>query len=79
MERENKNGQMDLCMKEIGRMAKEMDKENSVSLTEPIKMESGQMIIFNQVKLSLHLKKMISMKADGSMDILREKVLQKKM
>ncbi len=62
-------------MKEIGRMAKEMDKENSVSLAEPIKMESGQMIIFNQVKLSLHLKKTISIKADGSMDILKEKVI----
>jgi hypothetical protein len=66
---------MGLCTKETGPMIKKTDRVDYFSLMDPIKMEFGSVINFNQVKLKSHFKWMVYMKVDGSMAILKEKAI----
>ncbi len=60
---------------EIVSMGRKMDKANLLTQMESIKMESGQMINLSQEKSILHTRMVISIRADGSMEILKEKVI----
>jgi hypothetical protein len=66
---------MGLCTKETGPMTKKTDRVDYLSQMDPIKMEFGSAINFNQAKLKSHLKWMVYMKVDGSMTILKEKAI----
>jgi hypothetical protein len=57
--------QMDLHIKESGRMGRKMERAKLFTQMESIKMEFGKTINLSQEKSTLHMRMVISIRADG--------------